>query len=159
MANHLEKLYCGFRVCFQMAAAAASKGTGIGGVSGMPIWNVSGVPLLNVSLDVEIQAYELILTTIEAALSKLSRFLQDNQVISNGNVTKRDELKESSRDFAKMKMACTLSKSEQRILYRQQNILRRKLQELRRKNVSGENFSFASGKRPGLLYGLSKLFK
>lgn len=135
----------------QMAATAASKGEG--GQGG------SSAFLPDVPLDVEIKAYELILTTVEAALFKISRFLEDNQAAFSGDIMEGNEPQENSGHLTKLKLACRLCMSEQRILYRAQNVLRNKLRALHRRKGEGENVSFASSERPGLLWGLSKLFK
>lgn len=132
----------------QMAAAAASKETGI--LDGFRPFTFN-VPL---DIDIDIQAYEIILKTVEASLSKISRFLEDNQVLTSNGMSNGKEGKPSNlKQPAKLMMACTLCASEQRILQRAQYVLRSKLRELRARKIS-------TGESPrGLLYGLGKLFK
>ncbi|KAI5071032.1 hypothetical protein GOP47_0013283 [Adiantum capillus-veneris] len=130
----------------QMAAAAASKG----------VTRLDGFRpfTFDVPLDVDIQAYETILKTVEASLGKISRFLGENEKMNDAGMQKGNDGKLASLGLSgKLKMAYTLCVSEQRILQRAQYILRSKLRELRaRKASSGEAGS-------GFLYGLGKLFK
>lgn len=133
----------------QMAAAAASKEAGM--------QDSFRSSMFNVPVDVDIQAYELILNTVEASLSKISRFLGENQVVSDGGVSSGKEGKQTTAtQSAKLKIACTLCASEQRILYRVQYVLRSKLRELRARKASGGNSPLSGS---GLLYGLGKIFK
>ncbi|KAH7331564.1 hypothetical protein KP509_20G040500 [Ceratopteris richardii] len=122
----------------EMAAVAASKG-------GLKLDGFRPFAF-DVPLDVDIQAYQTVLDTIEAALRKVSKYLEDkgkdNIVMSN----------ESDAKNAKLRMASILCTSEQRILQRAQYIIRTKLRELlARKTSSGDGKS-------SLLYGLRKLF-
>ncbi|MCO5585831.1 hypothetical protein L7F22_039764 [Adiantum nelumboides] len=136
--------------CFsQLAAAAASEG----------VTQLDGFRpfAFDAPLNLDIQAYETILKTVEASLTKISRFLGDIDRKNNVGILKGNDGKPVSLELSgKVKLACTLCLSEQRILQRAQYVLRSKLRELRaRQALSGESVLAGSG----FLYGLGKLFK
>ncbi|XP_042376288.1 ribulose-1,5 bisphosphate carboxylase/oxygenase large subunit N-methyltransferase, chloroplastic-like isoform X5 [Zingiber officinale] len=95
--------------------------------------------------ELEEQALQYLLDCCESSISKYSKFLQDGDTLNSGQLS----AKQADRKSLLKKLATDLCTSEQRILFRAQYILRRRLQDMR----NGELRALT------ILNGFRKLFK
>ncbi|XP_042386567.1 ribulose-1,5 bisphosphate carboxylase/oxygenase large subunit N-methyltransferase, chloroplastic-like [Zingiber officinale] len=95
--------------------------------------------------ELEEQALQYLLDCCESSISKYSKFLQDGDTLNSGQLS----AKQADRKSLLKKLATDLCTSEQRILFRAQYILRRRLRDMR----NGELRALT------ILNGFRKLFK